>query len=247
MGGASFKAVGSALLVAETSANFVQFAAHFPAIGTDVLTRLAELFRVRACRSAFRATRTVPSSLSVVLSIRVCVCFFFFFFSPFLVVRLALLSVILYGHQKVIATYMYEKTMRKHFTGSRCPTPVRLPNGSTIYGTPPAPRARQVFNSRATQLVLGAGAIHSAAKLKSISAKHLALCCQSLGLVKSLIPLLKAALATRLPQKHHLLLAQMDAVSQVGFLPLFLYDHLLRFFSVLLYIALFLALRGLRR
>ncbi|CAM9523186.1 unnamed protein product [Hapterophycus canaliculatus] len=99
------------------SANFVQFAAHFPAIGTDVLTRLAELFRV--------------------------------------------------------------------------------------------------FNSRATQLVLGAGAIHSAAKLKSISAKHLALCCQSLGLVKSLIPLLKAALATRLPQKHHLLLAQMDAVSQV--------------------------------
>lgn len=73
----------------------------------------------------------------------------------------------------------------------------------------------QVFNSRATQLVLGAGAIHSAAKLKSISAKHLALCSQSLGLVRSLIPYMKAALATRLPQKHHLLLAQMDAVAQV--------------------------------
>lgn len=46
VGGASFKAVGSALLVAEMSANFLQFAAHFPAIGTDVLTRLGELLRV---------------------------------------------------------------------------------------------------------------------------------------------------------------------------------------------------------
>lgn len=73
----------------------------------------------------------------------------------------------------------------------------------------------QIFNSRSTQLVLGAGAIHSAANLKSISAKHLALCSQSLGLVRALIPYLKAALATRLPQKHHLLLAQMDTVAQV--------------------------------
>lgn len=47
--GASFKTVGSALLVAEMSANFLQFAAHFPAIATDVLTRLGELLRVRAC------------------------------------------------------------------------------------------------------------------------------------------------------------------------------------------------------
>lgn len=47
MGGASYKAVGSALLVAEMSVNFLQFAAHFPAIGTDILTRLAELLRVR--------------------------------------------------------------------------------------------------------------------------------------------------------------------------------------------------------
>ncbi|CBJ32982.1 conserved unknown protein [Ectocarpus siliculosus] len=97
VGGASFKAVGSALLVAEMSANFLQFADHFPTIGTDILTRLGELLRV--------------------------------------------------------------------------------------------------FNSRATQLVLGAGAIHSTAKLKSISAKHLALCSQSLGLVRSLIPFLKAALS----------------------------------------------------
>lgn len=46
VGGASFKTVGSALLVAEMSASFLQFAAHFPAIGTDVLTRLGELLRV---------------------------------------------------------------------------------------------------------------------------------------------------------------------------------------------------------
>eukprot|EP00978_Attheya_sp_CCMP212_P016010 scaffold41643_cov62-Attheya_sp.AAC.3 len=32
-----------------------------------------------------------------------------------------------------------------------------------------------LFNSRATTLVLGASAIHSAARLKSINAKHLAL------------------------------------------------------------------------
>lgn len=47
VGGASFKAVGSALLVAEMSANFLQFADHFPTIGTDILTRLGELLRVR--------------------------------------------------------------------------------------------------------------------------------------------------------------------------------------------------------
>ncbi|CAM9751260.1 unnamed protein product, partial [Chrysoparadoxa australica] len=39
----------------------------------------------------------------------------------------------------------------------------------------------RLYNSHATQLVLGAGALHSEAKLKSITAKHLALCCQSLG------------------------------------------------------------------
>lgn len=46
--GASFKTVGSALLVAEMSANFLLFAAQFPAIATDVLTRLGELLRVRS-------------------------------------------------------------------------------------------------------------------------------------------------------------------------------------------------------
>ena len=46
VGGASYKTVGSALLVAEMSVAFLQFAAHFPAIVTDVLTRLGELLRV---------------------------------------------------------------------------------------------------------------------------------------------------------------------------------------------------------
>lgn len=51
MAGSSFKTVGSALLVAEMSANFLQFASHFPAIATDVLTRLGELLRVSAITS----------------------------------------------------------------------------------------------------------------------------------------------------------------------------------------------------
>lgn len=49
--GANYKPVGSALLVAEMAVNFLQFAAHFPAIGTDVLTRLGELLRVRIASS----------------------------------------------------------------------------------------------------------------------------------------------------------------------------------------------------
>lgn len=44
--GTSYKAVGSALLVSEMAVNFLHFAAHFPAIGTDVLTRVGELLRV---------------------------------------------------------------------------------------------------------------------------------------------------------------------------------------------------------
>ena len=61
VGGASFKTVGSALLVAEMSANFLQFAAHFPAIATDVLTRLGELLRVSAIDVVF-CSILLPSS-----------------------------------------------------------------------------------------------------------------------------------------------------------------------------------------
>jgi len=72
----------------------------------------------------------------------------------------------------------------------------------------------RLFNSRATQLVLGAGAIHSTAKLKSISAKHLALASQSLSLVRAITPHVRAVLAARLPPKQQLLLVEIDKAAQ---------------------------------
>jgi len=55
------------------------------------------------------------------------------------------------------------------------------------------------------QLVLGAGAMQ-AASLKSITAKHLALSCQCVGVLLHLHPALVAALAAKLPAKHRPLL-----------------------------------------
>ena len=72
----------------------------------------------------------------------------------------------------------------------------------------------RLFNSRATQLVLLAGAMHSAARLSKITAKHLALTSQCLGLVMALLPHTRAALSAQLPPKHHLLLVEMDRVKQ---------------------------------
>lgn len=69
------------------------------------------------------------------------------------------------------------------------------------------------FNSK-HQLVLGAGALHSASRLRSISAKHLALCSHSLGLIQALVPHMRAAMACQLPRKFHVLLVEMDRVSQ---------------------------------
>jgi Vps54-like protein len=71
----------------------------------------------------------------------------------------------------------------------------------------------RLYNSRTSQLVLGAGAIHSASRLRSISAKHLALCSHGLGLIQALIPHIRAALAAQLPRKHHVLLVEMDRVA----------------------------------
>ena len=70
----------------------------------------------------------------------------------------------------------------------------------------------RLFNSRTTQLVLGAGAIHSAAKLKSINAKHLALVSQCLGMLTSILPHVRAALMAQLPTKQHTLLTDLDRV-----------------------------------
>eukprot|EP01041_Mallomonas_annulata_P005065 gene5065-10139_t len=72
----------------------------------------------------------------------------------------------------------------------------------------------KLFDTRTRQLVLGAQAIQSAARLKSISAKHLCVTAQSLGLVLAVLPHLRAALLAQLPPKHHVLLTELDRVSQ---------------------------------
>jgi len=70
----------------------------------------------------------------------------------------------------------------------------------------------RLFNARATQLVLGAGAIHSAARLKSINAKHLAIVTQCIALVLAILPHVRAALMAQLPTKQHALLYDLDKI-----------------------------------
>lgn len=70
----------------------------------------------------------------------------------------------------------------------------------------------RLFNSRTTNLVLGAGAIHSAARLKSINAKHLSYVTQCLGMTIALLPHIRAALMAQLPPKQHALLADLDSI-----------------------------------
>jgi vacuolar protein sorting-associated protein 54 len=72
----------------------------------------------------------------------------------------------------------------------------------------------RLFNSRATHLVLGAGAIHAAARLKSINAKHLSMVTQSLGMTLSLLPHIRAALMAQLPPKQHTLLSDFDKIKK---------------------------------
>ncbi|TMW63355.1 hypothetical protein Poli38472_002296 [Pythium oligandrum] len=69
----------------------------------------------------------------------------------------------------------------------------------------------RLFNSRTTQLVLGAGAMQIA-RLKSISARHLALASQSLELTMTVIPHIKAALAAHFTDRQKLLLDEFDRV-----------------------------------
>ncbi|TYZ63737.1 hypothetical protein PybrP1_003706 [[Pythium] brassicae (nom. inval.)] len=69
----------------------------------------------------------------------------------------------------------------------------------------------RLFNSRTTQLVLGAGAMQIA-RLKSISTRHLALASQSLDLAMTLIPHIKAALAAHFTDRQKLLLDEFDRV-----------------------------------
>ena len=70
----------------------------------------------------------------------------------------------------------------------------------------------RLFNTRSTQLVLGAGAIHSAARLKSINAKHLSIVTQCIALILSILPHVRAALMAQLPAKQHALLSDLDKI-----------------------------------
>jgi vacuolar protein sorting-associated protein 54 len=72
----------------------------------------------------------------------------------------------------------------------------------------------RLFNSRSTALVLEAGAIQSSARLKSINAKHLALVTQCVGIIRSILPHVRAALMAQLPSKQHTLLLDLDKIKQ---------------------------------
>jgi vacuolar protein sorting-associated protein 54 len=66
------------------------------------------------------------------------------------------------------------------------------------------------FDTRTKQLVLGAQAIQSTARLKSIAAKHLCIAAQCISFLLALLPHLRAALLAQLPPKHHVALASLD-------------------------------------
>jgi len=72
----------------------------------------------------------------------------------------------------------------------------------------------RLFNARTAQLVLGAGAIQANARLRSITAKHLALASQCLGLVLVLLAHVRAALAAHLQTKQQAFLVELDRLRQ---------------------------------
>ena len=68
------------------------------------------------------------------------------------------------------------------------------------------------------QLVLGAGAMHTAG-LKSISAKHLAVSCEAVHMLAVLLPTLREGLVATVPhQRRALLMPEFDHLVQVGWL-----------------------------
>ncbi|CAO3641686.1 unnamed protein product [Cunninghamella blakesleeana] len=69
----------------------------------------------------------------------------------------------------------------------------------------------KLFNSRVCQVILGAGAMKSAG-LKNISAKHLALASQSIGIMIALTPSLKNCMGKNMPPKHMVLLSEFDRI-----------------------------------
>jgi vacuolar protein sorting-associated protein 54 len=74
------------------------------------------------------------------------------------------------------------------------------------------PALLKLFHTTAYQQVLRAGAMRpDSAGLKSISAKHLALSSQSLGMFLALMPHIKAVLAAYVPEAQRTLLKEMDS------------------------------------
>ncbi|EXX73398.1 Vps54p [Rhizophagus irregularis DAOM 197198w] len=70
-----------------------------------------------------------------------------------------------------------------------------------------------VFNSRTCQVILGAGAMKSAG-LKNITAKHLALASQSLGLMTILIPFIRECIRYSLNAKQAVMLTEFDRIKR---------------------------------
>jgi len=76
------------------------------------------------------------------------------------------------------------------------------------------PALLKIFHTKAYQQVLMAGAMRpDSAGLKSISAKHLALSSQSLGMFLTLMPHIKAVLAAYVPEAQRSLLKEMDSAT----------------------------------
>ncbi|RIA79873.1 Vps54-like protein [Glomus cerebriforme] len=70
-----------------------------------------------------------------------------------------------------------------------------------------------LFNSRTCQVILGAGAMKSAG-LKNITAKHLALASQSLGLMIILIPFIRECIRHSLNTKQAVMLTEFDRIKR---------------------------------
>ncbi|KAJ3164013.1 hypothetical protein HDU88_005666 [Geranomyces variabilis] len=69
--------------------------------------------------------------------------------------------------------------------------------------------ALKLFNARTCQVILGAGAMRTAG-LKNISAKHIALAAQAIGVFIAVIPHIKDRIQNYLPPKQHVLLGDFD-------------------------------------
>lgn len=72
----------------------------------------------------------------------------------------------------------------------------------------------KTFNSRSTQLILGAGATRSAG-LKNITTKHLALASQALSFVVALVPYIRECARRHLPSGQTGVLAEFDKTKRV--------------------------------